>query len=45
MDINQITICGRLGSDIELKSTSNGKTFAVASVATNLRRKQQDGRY
>ena len=45
MDINQITICGRLGSDIEFKSTRNGKTFAVASVATNLRRKQPDGSY
>jgi single-strand DNA-binding protein len=45
MDINQITICGRLGSDIEFKSTSTGKTFAIASVATNFRRKQPDGSY
>ena len=45
MDINQITICGRLGADLEFKSTSAGKTFAVASIATNNRRKQPDGSY
>tara|TARA_R110000824_G_scaffold2028_4_gene9847 strand:+ start:473 stop:895 length:423 start_codon:yes stop_codon:yes gene_type:complete len=45
MDINQITVCGRLGADIEFKSTANGTTLAVASIATNNRRKQPDGSY
>ena len=40
MDINSVTIIGRLTRDIELKSTSGGLTIGKASIAINRRVKR-----
>lgn len=33
--MNQVTLTGRIGNDIELKSTTNGKTFVRFSLAVD----------
>lgn len=43
MNVNQITIVGRLGSDPELSKTKNDKDKAGFSVAVNNPRKLADG--
>ena len=40
MDINSVTIIGRLTRDIELKSTAGGTTVGKASIAINRRVKR-----
>ena len=42
MDLNQVTIIGRLTRDAELKSTSNGFSVSKFSIAVNRRTKNGD---
>ena len=42
MDLNRMTIIGRLGRDMEIKTTKAGKLYAKLSVATNKNRKVGD---
>jgi single-strand DNA-binding protein len=41
--MNSITLVGRIGRDVELKSTSTGKSYAVFSVAVPKRIKPTNG--
>ena len=41
--MNRATILGRLGGDVEVKSTPSGKTCATFSLATSSRWKDQAG--
>jgi single-strand DNA-binding protein len=41
--MNSITLVGRIGRDVELKSTSTGKTFCTFSVAVPKRIKPTNG--
>lgn len=45
MALNQITIQGKLTKDVELKTSSNGKTFALFCVAVQRNYKGSSGKY
>jgi single-strand DNA-binding protein len=43
--INRVFLVGRLGSDPEMKTTKNGKTYARLSLATDKWSKLEDGKW
>ncbi len=44
MNINEITICGRITKDIDMRTTPSGTSVGKFSVATNHTWKGQDGK-
>ncbi len=45
MSVNKAIVIGHLGADPELKELSNGRKVCQLRIATNYRRKRQDGSY
>ena len=43
--MNRVILSGNLARDVEVKSTSSGKTYARTSIAVNRRTKKADGTY
>lgn len=45
LNLNEVTICGCLGRDPDLRYGTNNLAFVTLAVATNRRVKNADGRY
>lgn len=45
MDLNRVTLCGRLCADPELKTTSGGKSYTRVSLATHRRWKAENSEW